>query len=308
MENDDALVSAQWLQANLHDPNLKILDASWHMPFENRKAFQEYQDAHIPGALFFDIDGISDRTTNLPHMLPSEEAFASAVSALEINNENKIIVYDTKGEYSAPRVWWTFRVFGHDNIWVLDGGFPKWKDSGFELESSTDSSDSVSKSKAAIEAINLHYKGNSVSNATFKVELRPHLIWNLEKIKQNIEEKTHQHIDARVRGRFDGTAPEPRKGVRSGHIPGSKCVPFPDMLDSKQVFLPIEEIQKKFDQEAISLDEPIVLSCATGVTACIVAVGLYNLGKKDIPVFDGSWTEWECQPNATIVTINSTNS
>ncbi|KAJ4757837.1 Sulfurtransferase [Rhynchospora pubera] len=308
MDRNDAVVSVEWLHQNLENPEIKVLDASWYMPFENRDPFQEYKEEHIPGALFFDVDNISDLNTDLPHMLPSEEAFASAVTALGITNDDKIVVYDGKGMYSAPRLWWTFRVFGHDNIWVLDGGFPKWKSSGFEVQSSDSSSNEVSKSSSAIRAVEQHYKKNLASPATFKVLLRPHLIWTLDKIKQNIEDKTHQHIDARVRGRFDGTAPEPRKGVRSGHIPGSKCVPFPDMLNSEQLFLPRDEIQIRFEKEGVSLENPIVVSCATGVTACIVALGLYKLGKKEIPVYDGSWTEWECQPGAIIVTVNSASS
>ncbi|KAJ4798696.1 Sulfurtransferase [Rhynchospora pubera] len=308
MDRDDAVVSVEWLHQNLENPEITVLDASWYMPFENRDPFQEYKEEHIPGALFFDVDNISDLNTDLPHMLPSEEAFASAVTALGITNDDKIVVYDGKGMYSAPRLWWTFRVFGHDNIWVLDGGFPKWRSSGFEVQSSDSSSNEVSKSSSAIRVVEQHYKENLASPATFKVLLRPHLIWTLDKIKQNIEDKTHQHIDARVRGRFDGTAPEPRKGVRSGHIPGSKCVPFPDMLNSEQLFLPRDEIQKRFEKEGVSLENPIVVSCATGVTACIVALGLYKLGKKEIPVYDGSWTEWECQPGAIIVTVNSASS
>uniref|UniRef100_M8BAE6 3-mercaptopyruvate sulfurtransferase n=1 Tax=Aegilops tauschii TaxID=37682 RepID=M8BAE6_AEGTA len=277
MAQDDPVVSAQWLQQHLGQPDIKILDASWYMPHESRDAWQEYQMfryaqvAHIPGALYFDIDGISDRTTHLPHMLPLEEAFAAAVSALGISNHDKVIVYDGKGFYSAPRVWWMFRILGHDKVWVLDGGFPQWQASGFNIGSSCPD-DAVLKSKAANIAVETAYNGELANAATFQTEFRHQLLWTLEKVKHNVAAKAHQVVDARVKGRFDGVMPEPREGVRSGHIPGTKCVPFPEMSDGAQTLLPADELSKKFEQAGISLDGPIVLTCASGVTACILAL------------------------------------
>uniref|UniRef100_A0A6N2MED7 Sulfurtransferase n=1 Tax=Salix viminalis TaxID=40686 RepID=A0A6N2MED7_SALVM len=268
---NEPVVSADWLHANLGEPDLKVVDASWYMPDEQRNPIKEYQVAHIPGALFFDIDGIADRTTNLPHMLPSEEAFAAAASALGIENKDGIVVYDGKGIFSAARVWWMFQVFGHEKVWVLDGGLPRWRASGYDVESSA-SSDAILKVSAASEAIEKVYQGQTV--------------------KQNIEDKTHQHIDARSKARFDGTAPEPRKEIKSGHVPGSKCIPFPQMLDASQTLLPADELKKWFDKEGISLESPVLLSCGTGVTACVLALGLHRLGKLDVAVYDGSWTEW----------------
>jgi len=252
---------------------------------------------HIPGALFFDIDGIVDQTTDLPHMLPSEEAFAAAVSALDIKNQDKVIVYDGKGFFSAPRVWWMFRVFGHNKVWVLDGGLPQWRASGFDL-GSANPDDAVVKSKTANKAVERVYNGELTNTITFKTEFQPHLYWTLEKVVHNVAAKNYQQVDARSKGRFDGVAPEPREGVRSGHIPGSRCVPFPEMFDGAPRLLSADELRKKFQQAGISLDHPIVVSCGSGVTACILALGLYRIGKHDVPVYDGSWTEWEAQSDS----------
>ncbi|KAL2483884.1 Thiosulfate/3-mercaptopyruvate sulfurtransferase 1 [Forsythia ovata] len=248
LPNNEPVVSVDWLHANLREPYVKVLDASWYMPDEQRNPLQEYQVAHIPGTLFFDVDGISDRTSNLPHMLPSEEAFAAAVSALGIENKDGLVVYDGKGIFSAARVWWMFRVFGHDRIWVLDGGLPKWRASGFDVESSA-SSDAIFKASAASEAIEKVYQGQRVGPVTFETRFQPHLVWTLEQVKENVEEKTYQHVDARSKPRFDGVAPEPRKGIRSGHVPGSKCIPFSQMLDGSQTLLPADELKKRFEQE-----------------------------------------------------------
>ncbi|KAI4323227.1 hypothetical protein L6164_022850 [Bauhinia variegata] len=301
ISTNEPVVSVDWLHANLKQPDLKVLDASWYMPDEQRNPIQEYQVAHIPGALFFDVDGISDRTTKLPHMLPSEEAFAGACSALGLENKDGLVVYDGKGLFSAARVWWMFRVFGHDRIWVLDGGLPRWRASGYDVESSA-SGDAILKASAASEAIEKVYHGQSVSPITFHTKFQPHLVWTLEQVKGNIEEKTHQHIDARSKPRFDGAVPEPRKGIRSGHVPGSKCIPFAQLLDASQTLLPADELKKRFEQEGISLESPLVTSCGTGVTACILALGLHRLGKSDVAVYDGSWTEWGGHPETPVET------
>ncbi|KAL0665459.1 hypothetical protein Bca4012_102297 [Brassica carinata] len=235
---------------------VQVLDASWYMPEEQRNLIQEYQQ--------------------LPHMLPSEEAFAAGCSALGIENKNGVVVYDAKGIYSAARVW-MFRAFGHNKVWVLDGGLPRWRASGYDVESSA-SGDAILKASAASEAIEKIYQGQTVSPITFQTKFQQHLVWSLDQVKKNMEDQTYQHIDARSKARFDGTAPEPRKGIRSGHIPGSKCVPFPQLLDSSQTLLPAEEVKKRFEQEEISLDKPIMASCGGNV-------------------YDGSWNEWATEPD-----------
>lgn len=301
MSTSEPVVSVDWLHANLKEPDMKVLDASWYMPDQQRNPLQEYQVAHIPGALFFDVDEISDQTSNLPHMLPSEEAFAAAVSALGIENKDGVVVYDGKGIFSAARVWWMFRAFGHDRVWVLDGGLPRWRASGFDVEPSA-SNDAILKASAAAEAIKKVYNGQPVGPITFHAKLEPHLVWSLDQVEKNIEEKTYQLIDARSKPRFDGVAPEPRKGIRSGHVPGSKCIPFPQMLDGSQTLLPVDELRKRFNQEGIAVEGPVVTSCGTGVTACILAMGLHRLGKTDVAVYDGSWTEWGMHPDTPVAT------
>ncbi|KAL5061576.1 hypothetical protein RYX36_023313 [Vicia faba] len=230
-----------------------VVDASWYMPDEQRNPIQEYQVSHILGALFFDIDGIAYRTTNLPHMLPSEAAFAAAVSALGIQNKDGLVVYDGKGLFSAARVWWMFRVFGHDRVWVLDGGLPRWRASGYDVESSA-SSDAILKASAASEAI------DKVGPITFETKFQPRLVWTLEQVGLIISVSSYVNFECILSfDRFDGIAVEPRKGIRSGHVPGSRCIPFPQILDISQALLPADELKKRFEQEGSNIFQYILI-------------------------------------------------
>ncbi|KAL2635421.1 hypothetical protein R1flu_006900 [Riccia fluitans] len=298
---ESPVVSVDWLHQHLNGPNVKILDASWYMPFEGRNTLKEYQECRIPGALFFDVDGIVDPTSDLPHMLPTEAAFAAAASALGLSNEDSLIIYDGKGIFSAPRVWWMFRVFGHDKVWVLDGGLPKWRAKNYPVESSV-SQDVLARIESASSSVKKIYSQEEVGPSSFKAKIREHLVWSLDQVQSNIGEKKYQHVDARSKGRFDGTAPEPRQGIRGGHVPGSVCVPFPEVLSSEGTLLGKSELADKFVGSGVSLDSPVVASCGTGVTACILALGLHRLGKKDVAVYDGSWTEWGLSPHTSVAT------
>jgi thiosulfate/3-mercaptopyruvate sulfurtransferase len=221
--------------------------------------------------VYFDINGICDRNTTLPHMLPSAEEFAAAAGAMGISNDTRVIVYDSNGLRYAPRVWWTFRVFGHDNVAVLDGGLPKWMAEGRAVESGKP----------------------SVERRKFEARFRPELVRNKEQIWRNIETRNEQVIDARSQGRFEGSAPETWPGRRSGHIPGALNVPFNELADSQSnTVLSAEQLKAQYERAGVDFNAPIVASCGSGVTACVLAYGLHLLGRSDVSVYDGSWAEW----------------
>ncbi|GAQ88264.1 mercaptopyruvate sulfurtransferase [Klebsormidium nitens] len=271
IEDDAATVSCEWLQSKLG--NVKVLDASWYMPAEQRKPEEEFLACHIPGALFFDIDKVSRTDTDLPHMLPSGAVFSRALSDLGIGRHDRVVVYDGKGIFSAPRAWWMFRAFGHERVHVLEGGLPRWKALGFQTDSGRPE---TSRTQEPGEPL----------------ELNESLLREAEDVQRNLETREADVVDARGAGRFHGTEPEPRKGVRGGHIPGSKNVPFPQVLTSDGRMKPVEELRTVFASAGVSLDRPIITSCGTGVTACVLALALHKLGKKDAAIYDGSWTEW----------------
>ena len=265
-----ALVTTDWLAAHLRDADVRTLDGSWHMPQLKRDPRAEFAQAHIPGAAFFDIDAISDHSTSLPHMLPSEREFGDAVGALGIGSGDRVIVYDVRGVASAARVWWTFRAFGHDHVAVLDGGFPKWRAEGKPVESGAPSS----------------------SPKRFTAKLRPDLVRALSQIRDNLATHRDQLVDARSHGRFVGTEPEPRAGLRGGHIPGSINLPHDKLYRPDATLLPAEEMKRVFESAGVDLGKPIVTTCGSGVTASILALGLHVLGRPDVAVYDGSWSEW----------------
>jgi thiosulfate/3-mercaptopyruvate sulfurtransferase len=266
----DTLVSTEWLAKHLDAPDVRIVDGSWHMPQTKRNPAGEFAQAHLPGAVFFDIDGIADKTTTLPHMLPAPDTFARAVGALGIGNGDRVVVYDTRGVASAARVWWTFRVFGHDAVAVLDGGLPKWRAEGRPLMS-----------------------GDPAPQArSFTARFRPELVRDVSQVRANVSSRAEQVLDARSRGRFTATEPEPRAGLRGGHIPGSLNLPYEELYNADGTLRTPDELRRAFEAARVDLGRPVVTTCGSGITASILALGLYQAGRKDVAVYDGSWTEW----------------
>jgi thiosulfate/3-mercaptopyruvate sulfurtransferase len=264
------LVTTEWLAANLGRRNVRVVDGSWHMPQLKRDARTEFAQAHIPGAVFFDIDAIADRRTSLPHMLPSAAEFARSVGKLGIGSGDRVIVYDSRGVVSAARVWWTFRVFGHDRVAVLDGGFPRWRAEGRPVAS-----------------------GEAAPRPRrFTARLRRRLVRDLASVRSNIKTRREQVLDARSLGRFTGTEPEPRAGLRAGHIPGSLNLPYEQLYQADGTLLDPDALRRQFEAAGLDLGKPIVTSCGSGVTASVLALGLAALGRADVAVYDGSWTEW----------------
>ena len=272
------LVNAHWLYSNGTNTDLRIVDGSWHLPTLGRDPLQEFFDKHIPGSVFFDIDKIADTKNSLPHMVPTENDFARHIGALGINNQHHVIAYDSTGIGSAARVWWMFRLFGHEKVSVLDGGLPAWEQLG-EAASGT-----VLPQKE-----------------TFKAKLAPKLIRSIHQIKRNLETTAEKVLDARSRGRFEGVEAEPRKGLKSGRIPKSFNLPYTEVYDSKtKLFLSADKLSKLFSSTGIDPDASIVTSCGSGVTACNLALALYLTGNRDAAVYDGSWTEWASSTGAPI--------
>lgn len=269
--NPDALVSTEWLAAHLEAPDVRVVDGSWHMPQLKRDPRAEYDAQHIPGAVFFDIDEIADTASELPHMLPDPAKFASRMRALGLGDGVRVIVYDATGMGSAARVWWTFRAFGHEDVAVLDGGLPKWLAEGHPVDAET----------VYPQERHLTARRNGL------------LVRDVEQILANVKSQREQVLDARSAGRFAASEPEPRAGLRGGRIPGSYNLPFPELYEPEtKTMKPADALQALYDSSGIDRSGPIVTSCGSGVTACILALGLYLIGKTDVAVYDGSWTEW----------------
>lgn len=271
IESTPSLVSPEWLAERLNSPDLVVLDGSFFLPAQARMARAEYDDAHIPGARFFDIDRIADPTSDLPHMLPSPDQFADAAAGLGIGNDTWVVAYDSNFFMASARVWWTFRVFGHDRVSVLDGGIARWRAQGRPVTAEATQPDP----------------------ARFQAGFRPELVCDLARMRQLAAGGGAQVLDARSAGRFHGTEPEPRAGVRGGHIPGSHNLPHRSLLDEATgCFKPDAELARLFGSAGILAQEPVVTTCGTGVTAAILALGLFRLGNAGVAVYDGSWTEW----------------
>jgi len=272
--NDRALptlVSTEWLQAHLDAPGIRTVDASWYLPSDGRNAAREYETAHIPGAIFFDLDASSDHSTSLPHMLPNALEFEARMSSLGLNDTDDIVVYDGSGtNLSAGRVWWMFRSFGHRSVAVLDGGFRKWRAEGRPLESGV----------------------TTTKPGKFSARLETSRVRNLDHVRANIATQREQVVDARSAGRFAATTPEPRAGIRGGHIPGSRNLPYSDVVSASGTVLPPDVLRQKLGSIGVDPNQPVVLTCGSGTSACALALALDLLGAPAVAVYDGSWTEW----------------
>ena len=275
------LVATDWLAVRLEEPDLVVLDASWYLAAAGRDGRAEYGAAHLPGALFWDLEALSDRRSRLPHMLPDPDTLAGDVGSLGIGNQHAIVVYDGSGSnLSAARAWWTFRVYGHDRVAVLDGGLTKWRAEGRPLQSGE-----VRRPPGS-----------------FIPRFRPELVSSYDQVRALLGSPTGQLLDARVPGRFEGRDPEPRPGLRSGHIPGSKNLPFTELVASDGTLLAPDQLAQRFRQAGIDLSRRVVASCGSGVTACCLALGLEVMGSRDYAVYDGSWTEWGGREDAPVET------
>ncbi|WP_299355243.1 3-mercaptopyruvate sulfurtransferase [uncultured Shimia sp.] len=282
MAQDDprTLVSTDWLAAHIKDPDLRILDASWYMPAHNRDPRAEYDAAHIPGARFFDIDEISDLRSDLPHMVPPVEKFMSRMRALGVGDGHQVVVYDGAGTFSAPRVWWLFKLMGQNDVAVLDGGLPKWQAEGRAIEDMPP----------------------IIRDRHMTVRRQNHLVKDVTQVSSASKLGDFEIVDARAAPRFKGEAPEPREGIRAGHIPGAKNVPFGELLGSDGTMKSPEDQRAVFEAAGVDLSKPVITSCGSGITAAVLCLAMQRFGKTDFALYDGSWTEWGAFPTLPIST------
>lgn len=273
------LVTTEWLAGELGKPDIVVFDATKYLPNEPKDGKTEFLAAHIPGARYFDIDQVADQDTDLPHMVPTPGRFGKLMAGLGVSNGSRIVFYDQKGLASAARGWWLMGVFGHDNVAVLDGGLPKWAREGRSTQSGEPA--------AAVPG-------------TFRPDYRATLVRGVGDMLRNVLNRGELVLDARAAGRFTGEVPEPRAGMRSGHIPGSASVPNTDLLNADGTFKPAGVLRARFEAAGVGPDSRVVTSCGSGVTACILTLGLRLAGLPEGAVYDGSWSEWGGRPDTPI--------
>jgi thiosulfate/3-mercaptopyruvate sulfurtransferase len=278
---DDPLVSTEWLAAHLGDANVKIVDATFKLPGVMPLPIDDFLAAHIPGAVFFDVDAVSDHSSSLPHMYPDGQQFARDVGALGISSDDTVVVYDSGGWVAAPRAWWMFLSFGHGNVRVLDGGLKKWRAEGRPVESGK-ASPKPGKFTATFDSAYVRSQAQLVSNLSSHRE---------------------QVVDARPANRFDGSAAEPRPGLRGGHIPGSRSVPYAKLFDAATgTMKPLDDLRAAFAGAGLDLGKPVVTTCGSGVSAAVLTLALYRLGVRGSALYDGSWSEWGMQDGPPVAT------
>lgn len=276
----DPLVSTEWLASELGKNDLRVVDASLFLPDHGRNARTEFESGHIPGAVFMDLDEIVDTSSGLPHMLPPAEKFASRMQALGLGDGSRIVVYDNSPLKSSARAWFMLKVFGAHEVAVLDGGFAKWQSEGRAVESGKP----------------------VVRHRHFTAWQDNGLVRTLDQMVENVKTKAEQLLDARPAGRFAGTDPEPRAGLRGGHMPGARNLPHGELFNADGTWKRGDELRAAFTQAGIDLDRPVTTTCGSGVTAAVLAFGMHLLGKKDVALYDGSWAEWGAQANTPVVT------
>lgn len=281
MQDDPkTLVSTEWLHAHLKDPDLRILDGSYYLPQMGRDPRAEYDAAHLPNARFFDIDDVADHGSDLPHMVPPVEKFMSRMRAMGVGDGHQVVVYDGMGLFSAARVWWLFKLMGQNNIAVLDGGLPKWQAEGRPVED--------------LPPV--------IRDRHMTVRRQNHMVKDVTQVSAASKLGDYEIIDARSPGRFRGEEPEPRAGLRPGHIPGSKNVCFKDLLNADQTMKNPVEIRQIFEAAGVDFNKPAITTCGSGVTAAVLSLGLERIGKTDHSLYDGSWSEWGMFPTVPVAT------